>query len=143
MVESSEEPKKVVALREADRPTSATNSSEIQLHLKQSLGVTTEVNPGMLQLDDGHIIYVSGHNIVIQNVDHMTQRYIQGQEGCEGITALAISHNSKYLAVCEKSTQAVCFIYDVIQGKRKKVLTSVDCAADSFTGVNFARSSDK
>jgi hypothetical protein len=30
----------------------------------------------MLQLDDGHILYVSGHNIVIQNVDHMSQRYI-------------------------------------------------------------------
>ncbi len=77
--------------------------SEIQMHMKQSLGVNTDVNPSMLPVDDGNIVYVSGHKVVIQNVDHMSQRYIPGVEGCEGITAIGLSANQKFLAVCEKS----------------------------------------
>ena len=37
------------------------------------------MNPGVLGIDDNTIAYVSGHNIVILNVESKQYKYIQGK----------------------------------------------------------------
>jgi hypothetical protein len=55
---------------------------------------------------------------------------LPGIEGSEGITALALSPNKKYLAVCEKAERAICGVVDISNLntvlKRKRILTSMD-----------------
>ena len=56
---------------------------------------------------------------------------------------MAISHNKKFLAICERAQQAVCFIYEVNSLKRRRILTSTDSVAKEFIDVKFAYSEDK
>jgi hypothetical protein len=76
-------------------------------------GLKGDVQNSILFLDNSTVCYPCGHNIVIYSLDDKSQRYIPGIEGSEGITALALSHNRKFLAVCEQATKAVCSIYNV------------------------------
>ena len=66
-----------------------------------------------------------------------------GVDGTQGITAMAVSHNKKYLAICEKAAQAVCFIYEVSTLKRRRILTSNESVATEFIDVKFAYSDEK
>ena len=67
----------------------------------------------------------------------------EGIDGMQGVTAMAISHNKKYLALCERSEQAVCFVYEVNSLKRRRILTSDDFNAKEFIDVKFAHSDEK
>lgn len=72
-------------------------------------GIKGELRNNIYFLDDQRIIYPCGHNIVILSIgDDKVQEYIPGIEGSEGITALSLSHQKNYLAVCERSERAVC-----------------------------------
>ena len=115
------------------------------------------MNPGVLAIDDSSIVYVSGHNVVIFNIESKQYRYIQGKlasrqfdlqfisgiEGTKRVTALAVSHNKKSLAVCEQSTQALCVVYELNTLKRRKILTSSELQSREFTQVSFAYSEEK
>jgi len=74
--------------------------------------------------------------------DH-SQKYISGIEGSDGITAMALSPARKWLAVCEKSDRAICCVYDINTLKRRKILTTTDCASKEFVCCNFAPSNEK
>ena len=67
---------------------------------------------------------------------------LPGIEGSEGITALALSPSTKYLAVCEKAERAICGVVDISNIntvlKRKRILTSMDYACKSFISCAFA-----
>ena len=108
-------------------------------------GVQPKCNPSILEInEEGDIAFVSGHNIVIQNAGHRgDQRFIQGVDGCEAITAMALHPNKKFLAVAERATQAICIIYDITTLKRKKICTTGDCVSKSFTSLAFANSDQK
>mgnify|MGYP000942726258 CR=1 FL=1 len=56
---------------------------------------------------------------------------------------MAVSHNKKFLAVCERASQAVCFIYEVGSLKRRRILTSSESVAQEFIDVKFAHSEEK
>lgn len=62
-------------------------------------------------IDDNKILYPVGHNICILTLDSSTQQLIPGIEGTEGITAIALSKEKKFLAVAEKSERALCTVY--------------------------------
>lgn len=50
----------------------------------------------------------------------------------------------QYLAVCEKSSQAICVVHDLVNTNRKpKYLTSSEYDADSFTDVRFAHTEER
>ena len=66
-----------------------------------------------------------------------------GVEGTQGITAMAISHNKKYLAICERAPQAVCFVYETQSLKRRRILTTSESVAKEFIDVKFAYSDEK
>ena len=110
-----------------------------------------------------------GHNTVIYNTENKSYRFIQGKslfpspecafitilnlvsfslhtigvEGTEGVTCMAVSDNKKFLAICERSQQAVCFVYEVASLKRRRIITSSESIAKEFIDVRFAHSEDK
>lgn len=67
----------------------------------------------------------------------VSQSYIPGIEGSEGITTLALSPCKRLLAVCERAKQAICSIYDTTTFKRKKILTSTEYNACEFVAAAF------
>ena len=50
---------------------------------------------------------------------------------------MAVSSNNKYLAVCERSQQAICLIYELGTLERRRILTSSESAATEFIDVKF------
>jgi hypothetical protein len=68
------------------------------------IGLRPEVKPGVIAFNDSTFIFVCGNNIVIQNIDLKTQRYIPGIEGASGITFFCLSPCKRYIAVCEKAS---------------------------------------
>ena len=106
-------------------------------------GIKGDVRSNLFFIDDQRILYPSGHNIVIFNVDDKSQQYIPGVEGSEGISALSVSTSRKYLAVCEKADRALCLIYDLGTMKRRKVLSSTDYSTREFISVAFSPQNEK
>ena len=60
-------------------PKSKCSAGRSQLYCRQIYGIEPNVNPGVLAIDDSSIVYVSGHNVVIFNVESKQYRYIQGK----------------------------------------------------------------
>lgn len=109
------------------------------------------------------VCYPCGHNIVIYSMENKTQKFIPGIEGSEGITAMALSHNRKHLAVCEMAKTAVVSVYNIAKMleffrdkktnekvvidhaniKKKRMLCSSDYAAKSFISVDFCQQNEK
>ena len=56
---------------------------------------------------------------------------------------MALSHNNRYLAICERAEQAICFVYEVNSLKRRRILTSSESVAKEFIDVKFAHSDEK
>ena len=65
------------------------------------------------------MVYPAGHNIVVYHLEDATQKAYPCIEGTEGITAMAISHNRRILAVAEKSDKTpICTIYHVVDDRQ-------------------------
>ena len=122
----------------------AEDPESIKLQHKFLCGLGGRVKQNVFFLDDSQtIVYPCGHNVIIYNLEDRTQKYIQGIEGTECITALDLSPSKKLLAVCERAERAICRIFDTNSFKRRKVLTSFDYNSKEFVSVNFAASAEK
>lgn len=104
------------------------------------VGVNPNVKPGVRAVSEKEFVYACGSNLVVHNLDRNEQRYILSIEGSLGITGFEISPCKRYLAVCERSTQAICVVYELSTMKRKRILTSAEIAASEFTSIAFATS---
>ncbi len=121
-----------------------------------------DVSGNLFFLDNSTVCYPCGHNIVIYSIDDKSQKFIPGTEGSDGITAIALSHNRKQLAVCESSVKAFCSVYNIgkmletfkekksannvydqVTIKKKKILCSQDYTAKSFISVDFCQANEK
>ena len=91
---------------------------------RHSFGIKADVKDNICYLEEQTVIYPSGHNIVIFNTEQKTQKFIPGTENTEGITAMAVSPNRKYVAVAERAKEgekAQVTIFDLHTLKRRKV----------------------
>ena len=88
-----------------------------------------ELRNNLHLIDEHKLLYTAGHNIVVYSTDEKNQYFLQGQEGTEKITTIAVSKSKKYLAVCEKANRAMCTIYDIHSQKKRKTLPDpdIDC----------------
>lgn len=75
-------------------------------------------------VDDTVVMYHAGRTLVLYSTDTRTQRFIQGTETTDGITALALSPSRKYLAIAERAERGLITVYDLTTLKRRKVLAS-------------------
>ncbi|XP_065124868.1 cilia- and flagella-associated protein 57 [Paramisgurnus dabryanus] len=103
-------------------------------------GLRTGVNNNLLYLDEQTIIFPCGNNCVRYNIDQKCQRFIPGTEMSQGMKALAISTNRRYLAVSECGEKATITVYDLQheQGRKRKVLSGGDIPVDEFVCMAFS-----
>lgn len=106
------------------------------------IGLSPEA--GVIALTDHEYIYVCGNNIVIHNVSERTQRFIPGLEGSNGVSFISLTPCRRFLAVCERTNQAIVFIYDLVYPSRKrKVITNNELKASEFQSIGFVNPTDK
>lgn len=74
-------------------------------------------------------MYISGHSLVIYNLEAKTQRFISGTAESVCITAIALAPSGKHLAVAEKNDKGTVTVYDLLTLKRRKVLALSDSAS--------------
>ena len=136
------------------------NSSTVIVQPRFFFGIKGDVKNNVLFLDDKVVAYPCGHNVVIYYITEKIQRFIPGIEGSQGITALALSANRKFLAVCEKGANAICTVYNVgkflelsvekrtvaifdVPLKKRKILCSVEDPAREFVSADFCAKNEK
>ena len=123
-------------------------------------GLKGDVANNVIYLDDNVICYPCGHNVIIYYLTEKMQRFIPGIEGSQGITALALSPSKKYLAVCEKGSNAICTVYNIgkflelsvekkqqsifdVPLKKRKILCSNEDPAKEFVAADFCSNDQK
>ena len=87
--------------------------------------------------DDNTLVYPAGRNVIVYQTEQKSQRFISGTADTDGITALAVSANKKYVAVAERADKAVITVYDLQTLKRRKVLATSEVASKEYVSINF------
>lgn len=90
---------------------------------KYSFGLKGDVAKNIWYLDEQNILYPSGANLIIFNIDQKIQKFIPCSLGSEGMTSIAVSPNKRYAAVAEKrNDKPAIVIIDLTTLKKKKTL---------------------
>lgn len=106
---------------------------------KYSFGLKGDVSGSVWYLDEQNVLYPSGANVVLFNVDQRQQRFLPCSPGGGGITALAVSPNRRYVAVAEKrSDRPTVTVFDVTTLRRRKVLSSSEVTSQEFVCLAFS-----
>eukprot|EP00397_Hematodinium_sp_SG-2012_P002542 GEMP01002549.1.p1 GENE.GEMP01002549.1~~GEMP01002549.1.p1 ORF type:complete len:1215 (+),score=317.57 GEMP01002549.1:306-3950(+) len=108
------------------------------LSLRHVFGLKPDVRCNVHYVDETQLLYPAGHNTVLYNTEQKTQRLFPGTPDAESITCLALSPNKRYLAVGERAERAICTIFDVVTGKRRKVL-NFEFEARSYVCMAFSQ----
>ena len=93
-------------------------------------GAKGDVRDNVHFVDETTVLYAAGNQIVLHHIESNSQRFIPGAPDGEGITALALSPNRKYLAIAERAEKATISVLDLTTHiKRKKVMSSAEVNA--------------
>ncbi|XP_068095524.1 cilia- and flagella-associated protein 57 [Hyperolius riggenbachi] len=104
-------------------------------------GLRSQVTNNICYFDEQTIIFPSGNNCIKYNVDQKWQMFIPGSEKSQGMQALAINPNRRYLAMSEKCPdKPTITIYDLasMPFKKRKVLTAPELLSQEFVSVAFS-----
>uniref|UniRef100_UPI00398EDE99 cilia- and flagella-associated protein 57 n=1 Tax=Pristiophorus japonicus TaxID=55135 RepID=UPI00398EDE99 len=103
-------------------------------------GLQASVVNNVFYFDDQSIIFPSGSSCVRYNIDQKWQKFIPGSEKSQGMRALALSPNRRYLAISERGEKATVTIYDVQhdQNRKRKSLSVNDLQAQEFVSIAFS-----
>jgi len=101
-------------------------------------GINGELKNNLFLLEDHRVVYTAGHNIVVYNTEDKSQYFYAGSENTKGISAISLSPNKGYIAICEKAEKAQCSIYDTNTSRKRKTLTASDSNAQEFISVAFS-----
>ncbi|XP_019942091.1 cilia- and flagella-associated protein 57 [Paralichthys olivaceus] len=104
------------------------------------LGLRTGVRNNVCFFDEQTVVFPCGNNCVCYNTVHRHQRFIPGSEKSQGMRALAISPNRRYLAVSECGEKATITVFDLQheQGRKRKVLTAGEGPVQEFVCMAFS-----
>ena len=106
---------------------------------KYSFGIKGDVANNVWYLDEQSILYPSGANLVIFNVDQKVQKFISSSPGSEGMTAMSVSPNKRYAAIAEKKAEKPTItVYDLTTQRRRKVLNIMECTSQEFVSLAFS-----
>lgn len=105
---------------------------------RHCFGLKADVADNICYLDEQTIIYPSGSNCILFNIDQKSQRFIPGTDKSAGMTALAVSPNRRYVAIAEKGEKATITIYDLNTLRKKKVLSSAEVQSTEFVSLAFS-----
>ncbi|XP_037639358.1 cilia- and flagella-associated protein 57 [Sebastes umbrosus] len=103
-------------------------------------GLRTGVNNNLCFCDEHTVVFPAGNSCVCYNTTQRFQRFIPGSEKSQGMRALAISANRRYLAVSERGEKATVTVFDLQheQGRKRKVLTAGDVPVQEFVCMAFS-----
>ncbi|KAL4237175.1 Cilia- and flagella-associated protein 57 [Mactra antiquata] len=101
-------------------------------------GLKSGVSGNICYHDEQTIVYPSGANCILYNIDQKVQKFIPGTDKSEGMTALAVSPNRRYVAIAEKLEKPTITIYDLHSLRKRKVLSSPDVAAAEYVSLAFS-----
>ena len=106
---------------------------------KYSFGLKGDVSSNVWYLDEQNVIYPSGANLVVFNIDQKSQKFIPCGAGSEGITALAVSPNKRYAAVAEKRAERPSItIFDLSTLRKRKVLVVPEASSREYVSIAFS-----
>ena len=106
---------------------------------RHAFGVAGSVKDNIWCLSDTEVVYVSGHNTVIANLETRTQKFIEGTAGFESITAICVSPKKDLLAVAERGVKATISVYDLKNlKKRPKVLSTPEVQSVDYVHMCFS-----
>ncbi|XP_038649881.1 cilia- and flagella-associated protein 57 [Scyliorhinus canicula] len=110
------------------------------IHANHIFGLEASVVNNVFYFDDQSIMYPAGSGCVRYNIDQKWQKLFPGSEKSQGMLALALSPNRRYLAISEKGERAMVAIYDIQhdQNKKKKLLSVNDLQAQEFVSIAFS-----
>ncbi|MCJ8731889.1 hypothetical protein PDJAM_G00204930 [Pangasius djambal] len=114
--------------------------AEVEVHLHHIFGLRAAVRNNLHFLDEQTVIFPCGNNCARYNIHQRCYKFIAGMERSQGMQALAISPNWRYLAVSERGERGTITIYDLQheQSRKKKVLTGGNVTVQEFVCMAFS-----
>lgn len=112
--------------------------SVASLAARHVFGIKGDVADNICYLDEQTIVFPTGSNCILYNIDQKSQRFIPGTDKSPGITAMAVSPNRRYVAISERGEKAIITVYDLHTLRKKKVLTYTDGAAMDNVSLAFS-----
>ncbi|KAM7161419.1 cilia- and flagella-associated protein 57 isoform 2-T2 [Macrochelys suwanniensis] len=104
-------------------------------------GLRSRVANNVCYFDEQIIIYPSGNSCVKYHLEQKWQKFIQGSEKSQGMLALAMSPNRRYLAISEiVQEKPTITIYELssVPCKKRKVLSVFDFPVQEFVSLAFS-----
>ncbi|XP_067423843.1 cilia- and flagella-associated protein 57 isoform X2 [Emydura macquarii macquarii] len=104
-------------------------------------GLRSRVANNVCYFDEQIIIYPSGNNCVKYHLEQKWQKFISGSEKSQGMLALAMSPNRRYLAISEiVQEKPTITIYELssVPCKKRKVLSVFDFPVQEFVSLAFS-----
>ncbi|KAL5255192.1 hypothetical protein ACHWQZ_G014581 [Mnemiopsis leidyi] len=107
-------------------------------NLRHVFGLKGDVANNVAFQDEQTIIYPSGSNCILYNIETKMQKFISSIEKSGGMTAMALTPNKRYIAVAEKGEKATITIYDLQTLRKKKVLTTTEVQSQQYVSLAFS-----
>ena len=101
-------------------------------------GLKSGISGNVAYHDEQTIVYPSGANCILYNIDQKSQKFIPGSDKNEGMTAMAVSPNRRYVAIAEKGEKATVTIYDMHSLRKRKILSSTEVQSNQFVSLAFS-----
>uniref|UniRef100_H2ZKC8 Cilia- and flagella-associated protein 57 n=1 Tax=Ciona savignyi TaxID=51511 RepID=H2ZKC8_CIOSA len=119
------------------------SSSKMAIAVAQShhmFGLRPNISGNIGYLEEQTIVFPSGNQVVRFNIDQKQQRFIPGSDKSQGMTAIALSPNRRYVAIAEKGEKPTVTIYDMLhdQSKKRKTLSAPELQTSEFVSLAFS-----
>ncbi|XP_076813301.1 cilia- and flagella-associated protein 57-like [Clavelina lepadiformis] len=103
-------------------------------------GFRPNISGNINYMDEQTIVFPSGNQVVRFNIDQKQQKFIPGSDKCNGMTAIALSPNRRYIAVAEKGEKPSVTVYDLLhdQSKKRKTLSAPELQTHEFVSLAFS-----
>jgi len=108
------------------------------MELSHLFGLRGDLKNNVLYIDENTVMYPCGHTVVLFNQETRTQKFLFGTEKSEGITAIGLSQNKRYVAIAERGEKPTVSIYDVATMKRRRVIVCNDIEAEDIVHLSFS-----
>ena len=105
---------------------------------RHAFGLRGDVANNVCYLDEQTIVYPSGSNCVLFNIDQKAQRFIPASDKGGGMTAMAVSPNRRYVALAEKGEKPSIAIYDLHSLRKRKLLSHAETQTQEYVALAFS-----
>ncbi|KAL5016238.1 hypothetical protein ScPMuIL_005827 [Solemya velum] len=101
-------------------------------------GLKSGISGNICYHDEQTILYPAGANCILYNIDQKVQKFIPGTDKSEGMTAVTVSPNRRYVAIAEKGEKPTIAIYDLHSLRKRKVLSPQEMQSNEYVSLAFS-----